>query len=145
MTYRLECGCLAAATVGGHVVDGDASSLRVHISIDTTEVGPLRDHLVRAILGGFEVEAGGPVVAEVLGVRARRASGQDRRVVALGIHLKPSQHARRGVEHTVVREPYGDVEGAAADYLVSVRRRAHAGVDDGVDALDDELRAGEPQ
>lgn len=58
---------LAVLGAVGHVVDGHAAILL------QSNVGELRNALEGAVLGRLEVQGGGPVVAEVLRVCARRA------------------------------------------------------------------------
>ncbi|KAH8159689.1 hypothetical protein CIB48_g8568, partial [Xylaria polymorpha] len=82
----------------------------------------LGNTLVRAV-PGLEVQVGGPVVAEVL---AEGAGG-----------------ARRGGRD--VAGGHGGVEGVAAHDLVHVRRGDGARVHEGVEPVDDDLRAPEPQ
>lgn len=97
----------------------------LHVAVDATEVGLLRDELVGAVLGGFEVETGGPVVAKVLGVGAGRAGGLDRRIHAIRVH------------RCIERVPAHD--------LMGVRRWNDTGVYQRVGSLNDQLRAGESQ
>lgn len=61
---------LAGASKGGHVVDCDAPTVRMSYTVNAFEICLLRHHLVRAILGRLEIQAGGPIVAEVFGVCA---------------------------------------------------------------------------
>jgi hypothetical protein len=74
---------------------------------------------------GLEKHDGGPVVGLVLGEAARRA--------------------RRPLGEVVLDGGHGQVERVAAHDLVEMGRVADAGVDQGIDTVDDELRAGEPQ
>lgn len=73
----------------------------------------------------LEEHDGSPVVGKVLHKGARSASRLAHHVVGLRVH--------------------GDVERVSADNLVQVRRVEHSRVDEGVDAVDDELGAGETE
>ena len=73
----------------------------------------------------LEEHDGRPVVGHILGEAARRAGGGAGHVVRLRVH--------------------GGVEGVASDDLVQMGRVEHAGVDQGVGTLDDQLRAGESE
>lgn len=68
-----------------------------------------------------EIQIRRPVVRQILGVAASRATG----------------------ELANIAGRHGRVEGVAANDLVHVRRRCHAGVHERIDAVDDELRAAE--
>ena len=84
-------------------------------------------HLRHALVGAIarlEVEVRRPVVREVLAKRARRAGRLDGGVV--------------------LDRRHGGVEGVAADDLVDVRRLDHPWSHQGIQTLDDELRALEP-
>lgn len=106
----------------GDIVDGQASV------VDQRPLGPavpnLGDSVVRPFLI-LEEHDGRPVVRHVLGEGAGCAGRLLHEVVAVHVH--------------------GDIEGVAADDLVEMRRVEHARVDQGVDSVDDELGAGEPQ
>jgi hypothetical protein len=117
-THRLESGDLAA----GNVVDIEASL--VFEPALGAAVANLGDALVGAVLG-LEEHDGGPVVGFVLGEAARRAAGPLGEVVVNGRH--------------------GQVERVAAHNLVEMGGVADAGVDQGVDTVDDQLRASKPQ
>ena len=73
----------------------------------------------------LEEHDGGPVVGKVLYKGARGAGGLAHEVMGLWVH--------------------GDVERVSADNLVQMGRVEHARVDEGVDAVDDELGAGEAE
>ncbi len=82
----------------------------------------LGDALVAAV-ASLEVQVRCPVVGEVIGKLAGGAGGVLGDVVG----------------------GHGDVEGVAADNLVDMRRGDLAGVDEGVDPVDDDLSAPEPK
>lgn len=77
----LEGGHFAVFGGVGHVVDGHAAVLL------QSDVGELRDALEGRVLGGLEVERGGPVVGEVFRVGAGGAGGEGGGVVFGGFHL----------------------------------------------------------
>lgn len=82
----------------------------------------LGDTLV-APVASLEVQVGGPVVREVVSELAGCAGGMLGDVVG----------------------GHGDVEGVAADNLMDMWRRDLAGVDEGVDTVDDNLGTAKPQ
>lgn len=113
-TYGLESSSLGLPVVWRVVVDSQAAILA-----SQPEVGQLRDPL-EGTVAGAEVETRGPVVGEVVGVRARGASGKGARVVS------PWSH--------------GGVERVAASDLVDVGRWHRAWLDKRVETLDGQLR-----
>ncbi len=115
---RLEGGHGRLPVVRRDVVDGDAAD---GADADVGELG----HAPVGAVAGAEVQHRRPVVGEVLGERAARAGRVGDQVVA-----RRRVHAR--------------VERVAAHDLVHVRRRHRARVYQRVEALDDELRAAEP-
>ena len=64
---------LVLAAEGPHVVDGQSALLRHERSVELA-VCHLRDAAEGAVLGGAEVDGGGPVVGEVLDHPARGAA-----------------------------------------------------------------------
>ena len=72
-------------------------------------------------VAGAEEKNGGPIVGQVFGGNTGRAG------------------CRRG--HVVCDWIHGDIEGVATDDLVEMGRGSHAGVDERVKAVDDELCA----
>jgi len=78
--------------------------------------------MVPAVLG-LEEHDGSPVVGKILNEGAGRASGLGGEIVLGGVH--------------------GNVERVTTDNLVKMGGVEHAGVDNGVDTVDDELRARE--
>jgi hypothetical protein len=119
MAYRLEGSNLIGPR--GDVVDRHAAiRLRGEPVVEQESVRDLRNALVTPI-PRLEVQVGGPVVGKVVSRSTRRARGD------LGN----------------VRVGHGGVEGIAADDLVHVRRGDLARVNEGVEALDGDLRAPE--
>ena len=117
-TYRLESSDSAA----GNVIDVETALVdELALGTAVADLG----HPVVAAVAGLEEHDGGPVVGQVLDEAARRARRLGREVVLADLH--------------------GQVERVAADDLVQVGRVADARVDEGVDAVDDELRAREAQ
>lgn len=62
-----------ASAKRSHVVDCQTPAVRLGVLVDADKVGLLRDEFVGTVLGGLEVERGGPVVGKVFGVGAGRA------------------------------------------------------------------------
>lgn len=117
-THLLECRHLCLAVVRRNIVHCDAL-----IALQA-EVDHLRHSLERPV-PRLEVQIGGPVVGEVLAECAACAGRLLGGIHDGGIHA--------------------GVERVAPDDLVVVRRPDHPGVDQGIEAFDDELRASEPQ
>ena len=89
--YRSESRRIRAASIRRHVIDRDASVFGLRFSIEANEASFLRYKLVRAIFRRSEVQARGPVVAEVFGVSAGRAIGSSGWVHGFGVHLPVDQ------------------------------------------------------
>lgn len=106
----------------GDVVDIETTVVD-ELALGTT-VADLGNALVLALLV-LEEHDSSPVVGEILNEGARRASGLGDEVVLDGVH--------------------GDVERVATHNLVKMGGVEHAGVDDRVDTIDNELRAGKPK
>lgn len=87
--HRSKSRRLPTTTVRRHIVDGDTSALRLQLAVYATEVRLLGYQFVRAVLRRPEVQAGCPVVAEVLRIGAARARGRRRRVHGGRVHLHP--------------------------------------------------------
>ena len=112
----LEGRDLGFLLVGGDVIHGDAAVAPQPLFL-------VLGHALEAAVAGAEEEHGGPVVGEVLAEGAARARRLGREVVRGRVH--------------------GRVEGVAADDLVQMRRGDRPRVDEGVDAVDHQLRAAE--
>ena len=115
---RLERRDPRHAVIRRDVIHGDAALSGQAL------VGELGHSLVRPVTG-LEVHDGGPVVGQVIGKGAAGASGRVDEVVGRKVHRR--------------------LERVASDDLVEMGRRHGAGANEGVKAVDDELRALEPE
>jgi hypothetical protein len=59
-TYGFEGSGLLATTIGRHVIDGNASTDRVLVTIKATEVSLLRYQLIGTVFRGSEVQTSRP-------------------------------------------------------------------------------------
>lgn len=117
ISYLLEGGSLAA----GNIVKVETTLVN-ELSLRAT-VADLGDTLVGSVLGLVEHD-GGPVVGLVF-LECARCTGGGGQIMDLRVH--------------------GDVQGVTTDQLVKMRSVLHAGVDQGVDSVNDQLGACESQ